>query len=259
MTFRISLVQQPLAWHDAAANSAHFAQVLRPLAGQTDLVVLPEMFTTVFTMKPEQHAEEANGATREWLLAQASALDAAVGGSVAIRDEGRYYNRFMLALPGGPTYWYDKRHLFRMAGEHRHYDSGDHALIVEWRGARLCPLVCYDLRFPVWSRRRPELDYDVVIYSANWPSPRVYAWTTLLRARAIENVAYCVGVNRTGVDGGGNPHPGASAVIDFMGQPVLELGSEPMVATVGVDLAAMRDWRDKFPAHLDADAFTLES
>jgi omega-amidase len=259
MTFRISLVQQPLVWHDPAANRAHFAQILRPLAGQSDLVVLPEMFTTGFTMKPEQHAEDANGETREWLLAQASALDAVVGGSVAIRDEGRFYNRFMLALPGGPTYWYDKRHLFRMGGEHRHYDSGDHALIVEWRGARLCPLVCYDLRFPVWSRRRPELEYDVVIYTANWPSPRAHAWTTLLQARAIENVAYCVGVNRTGVDGGGNPHPGASAVIDFMGQPVLELGSEPMVATVGIDLEAMRDWRDKFPAHLDADAFTLES
>ncbi len=259
MTFRISLVQQPLVWHDAAANRAHFAEILRPLAGQTDLVVLPEMFTTGFTMKPEQHAEDANGETREWLLAQASALDAAVGGSVAIRDDGRFYNRFMLALPGGPTYWYDKRHLFRMSGEHRHYDSGDHALIVEWRGARLCPLVCYDLRFPVWSRRRPELEYDVVIYSANWPSPRVYAWSTLLRARAIENIAYCVGVNRTGTDGGGNAHPGASAVIDFMGKPVLELDTEPMVATVGIDLDAMRDWRDKFPAHLDADAFTLES
>jgi predicted amidohydrolase len=257
MTFRISLVQQPLVWHDAPANRAHFAEVLRPLAGQSDLVVLPEMFTTGFTMKPEQHAEEAHGETREWLLAQAKALDAAVGGSVAVRDDGRFYNRFMLALPGGPTYWYDKRHLFRMAGEHRHYDAGDHALIVEWRGARLCPLVCYDLRFPVWSRRRPELEYDVVIYSANWPSPRVYAWSTLLRARAIENVAYCVGVNRTGADGAGNPHPGASAVFDFMGQPVLELGAEPMVATVGIDIDAMRDWRDKFPAHLDADAFTL--
>jgi predicted amidohydrolase len=257
MTFRISLVQQPLVWQDAAANRAHFGEVLRPLAGQSDLVVLPEMFTTGFTMKPAQHAEDAHGETRQWLLTQAKALDAAVGGSVAIRDDGRFYNRFMLALPGGPTYWYDKRHLFRMAGEHRHYDAGDHALIVEWRGVRLCPLVCYDLRFPVWSRRRPELEYDVVIYSANWPSPRVYAWSTLLRARAIENVAYCVGVNRTGTDGAGNAHPGASAVFDFMGQPVLELGAEPMVATVGIDVDAMRDWRDKFPAHLDADAFTL--
>ena len=259
MTFRISIVQQDLAWRDPAANRAHFADVIAPLAGTTDLVVLPEMFTTGFTMKPEDYAEDADGPTRAWLLGQAKTLDAAVGGSVAVRDGKSFFNRFMIALPGGPTYWYDKRHLFRMGGEHRHYDAGDHALIVEWRGARLCPLVCYDLRFPVWSRRRPELEYDVIIYCANWPSPRAYAWSTLLRARAIENVAYCVGVNRTGADGAGNPHPGASAVLDFMGQPVLELGSEPMVATVGIDLDAMRDWRDKFPAHLDADVFTLES
>ena len=168
--------QQPLVWHDAAANRAHFAQVLAPLAGETDLVVLPEMFTTGFTMKPEEYAEDADGETRAWLLAQARALDAAVGGSVAVNDRGRYFNRFMIAMPDGLTYWYDKRHLFRMGGEHRHYSAGGHALIIELRGVRLCPLVCYDLRFPVWSRRRPELDYDVVIYSANWPAPRRYAW-----------------------------------------------------------------------------------
>jgi omega-amidase len=259
MSFRISLVQQPLAWQDAEANRAHFAGVLAPLAGKTDLVVLPEMFTTGFTMKPEQLAEPANGPTREWLLAQAVALDAAVGGSVAVEDGGRYFNRFMLAIPGGPTYWYDKRHLFRMGGEHRHYSAGDHALIVEWRGARLCPLVCYDLRFPVWSRRRPELDYDVVIYAANWPAARRFAWNALLRARAIENQAYCVGVNRVGDDGHGIAHAGESAVLDFMGQSLLELHEREQAATVPLDIEAVRGWRDKFPAHLDADAFTLES
>ena len=257
MTFRISIVQQPLIWQDPAANRARFAEVLKPLAGATDLVVLPEMFTSGFTMKPEKYAEQADGETRAWLAAQATALDAAVGGSVAVHDDGRFFNRFMVALPGGPTYWYDKRHLFRMGGEHRHYSAGDHALIIEWRGARLCPLVCYDLRFPVWSRRRPELEYDVVIYAANWPSPRVYAWSTLLRARAIENVAYCAGVNRVGEDGAGVSHPGASAVLDFMGKPLVELGSDAAIATVALDLEALRAWRDKFPAHLDADAFTL--
>ena len=151
---------------------------------------------------------------------QAQELDAAVGGSVAINDNGRYFNRFMLAMPEGLTYWYDKRHLFRMGGEHRHYTAGVHALIVEWRGARLCPLVCYDLRFPVWSRRRPELDYDVVIYAANWPAARRFAWSALLRARAIENQAYCVGVNRVGDDGLGIAHAGESVVLDFMGQPL---------------------------------------
>jgi omega-amidase len=258
VSFRVSIVQQPLAWADPAANRANFANVIAPLAGATDLVVLPEMFTTGFTMKPEQHAEPADGPTREWLLQQAGALGAAVGGSVAVNDNGRFFNRFMLAMPGGPTYWYDKRHLFRMAAEHRHYAAGVHALIVEWRGARLCPLVCYDLRFPVWSRRRPQLDYDVVIYAANWPAARRFAWNALLRARAIENQAYCVGVNRIGDDGLGIAHAGDSVVLDFMGQPALELHDRAQVATVPIDIEAVRGWRDKFPAHLDADAFSLE-
>ena len=259
MTFRVSIAQQPLVWQDAAANRAHFAALLAPLAGSTDLVVLPEMFTTGFTMQPEAHAEGSDGPTRAWLLEQAKALDAAVGGSVAVNEHGRYYNRFMLALPGGLTYWYDKRHLFRMGGEHRHYSAGGHALIVEWRGARLCPLVCYDLRFPVWSRRRPELEYDVVIFAANWPAVRRHAWSTLLRARAIENQAFCVGVNRIGADGGGHAHVGDSVVLDFTGQPLLELNDKAHVVTVPLDLDALRTWRDQFPAHLDADAFTLES
>jgi len=258
MNFRVSIAQQPLVWQDPAANRAHFTKVLAPLAGNTDLVVLPEMFSTGFTMQPETHAEPADGETRAWLLAQAKALDAVVGGSVAVNDDGRYYNRFMLALPDGLTYWYDKRHLFRMAGEHRHFEAGDHALIVEWRGARLLPLVCYDLRFPVWSRRRPELEYDVVIYSANWPAARRYAWNTLLRARAIENQAYCVGVNRVGEDGKGVAHVGDSVALDFTGQPLVELNDVAQVVTVPLDLEALRAWRDRFPAHLDADAFALQ-
>ena len=258
MKFRVTLVQQPLAWQDAAANRAHFTKLLAPLAGTTDLVVLPEMFSTGFTMQTE-FAEPADGETRAWLLSQAAALDAVVGGSVAVNDHGRHFNRFMLAMPGGLTYWYDKRHLFRMAGEHRRFEAGDHALIVEWRGARLCPLVCYDLRFPVWSRRRPELDYDVLIYAANWPAARRFAWNSLLRARAIENQAYCVGVNRLGDDGHGIAHAGDSVVLDFTGQPLLELHDKPLAATVPVDIEAVRGWRDKFPAHLDADAFTLNT
>jgi predicted amidohydrolase len=181
-----------------------------------------------------------------------------VGGSVAVNDDGRYFNRFMLALPGGPTYWYDKRHLFRMAGEHRKYDPGSHALIVEWRGLRLCPLVCYDLRFPVWSRRRPELEYDLVIYAANWPAPRRGAWSALLRARAIENQAFCVGVNRIGTDGAGNVYVGDSVALDFLGQPLVELMDGPHVITVPLDVDALRDWRDKFPVQRDADPFSLE-
>ena len=259
MTFRLSIVQQPLAWQDAAANREHFSRVLAPLAGTTDLVLLPEMFTSGFTMQPEVHAEAADGATRDWLLQKAQLLDAAVGGSVAVNDQGRYFNRFMLATPQGDLHQYDKRHLFRMGGEHRHYSAGGRAQIVQWRGARLCPLVCYDLRFPVWSRRRAALEYDLLTYSANWPAVRRHAWITLLRARAIENQAFVAGVNRVGDDGAGVAHAGDSVVVDFAGQPLSELDDRTGVATVALDLAALRAWRDKFPAHLDADAFILES
>jgi len=259
MSFRLSLAQQPLAWHDAEANRAHFASVLAPLAGATDLVLLPEMFTSGFTMKPERYAESADGPTRAWLLEQARALDGAVGGSVAVNDDGRFFNRFMLATPDGDLHQYDKRHLFRMGGEHRHYSAGSRALIVEWRGLRICPLVCYDLRFPVWSRRRPGLDYDLVVYSANWPAARRYAWATLLRARAMENQAFVAGVNRVGEDGGGVAHAGDSVILDFTGQPLVDLQDRAQVVTVSLDADALRAWRDKFPAHLDADAFILES
>jgi predicted amidohydrolase len=145
-----------------------------------------------------------------------------------------------------------------MGGEHRHYEGGSHALIIEWRGIRLCPLVCYDLRFPVWSRRRPELDYELLIYAANWPAARRHAWTTLLRARAVENLAYVAGVNRIGDDGHGVAHLGDSVVLDYLGQPLAELHDQPQVTTVTLDPDALRAWRDKFPAHLDADRFTLE-
>ena len=259
MNFRLSIVQQPLAWQDAVANHAHFSRVLAPLAGTTDLALLPEMFTSGFTMQPEVHAEAADGATRGWMLQQAQLLDAAVGGSVAVNEQGRFFNRFMLATPHGDLFQYDKRHLFRMGGEHRHYSAGGRAQVFEWRGVRICPLVCYDLRFPVWSRRRAELEYDLLTYSANWPAVRRHAWMTLLRARAIENQAFVAGVNRVGDDGSGMAHAGDSMVVDFAGQPLAELDDRSGVATVSLDLAALRAWRDKFPAHLDADAFILES
>lgn len=259
MNFRLSIVQQPLAWQDAAANRTRFAQLLAPLAGTTDLVLLPEMFTSGFTMKPESYAEPAHGETRGWLLQQARSLDAAVGGSVAVNEQGHYFNRFMLATPQGELHQYDKRHLFRMGGEHRHYSAGTQAQVVEWRGVRVCPLVCYDLRFPVWSRRRARLEYDLLLYCANWPAARRHAWSTLLRARAIENQAFVAGVNRVGEDGHGVPHAGDSVVVDFGGQALAELEDRAGIATVPLDLAALRAWRDKFPAHLDADAFILES
>lgn len=258
MKLRVSLVQRSLEWEAPEANRAAFAAALAPLAGRSDLIVLPEMFTTGFSMAPERLAEAPAGPTSAWLMARARELEAAVTGSCIVRDEhGRYFNRLLWAQPDGVLRHYDKRHLFRMGGEHEHYSAGDAPLLLEWRGLRVCPLVCYDLRFPVWSRRRPALDYDLLLYVANWPAVRRNPWRALLPARAIENQAYVVGVNRIGEDGHGIAHAGDSGAWDFAGEPLAELGAEPGVRTVELDRGRLRAFRDRFPAHLDADGFIL--
>jgi omega-amidase len=256
---RVTLVQQPLAWHDPGTNRGRFAALLAPLAGGTDLVVLPETFTTGFSMDVERLGEPAGGPTTAWLEDLAGELDAAITGSVITLEDGRYYNRLLWAQPGGtPPRHYDKRHLFRMGREHRHFTAGGGAWTVPWRGFNVCPLVCYDLRFPVFSRRRAALDYELLVYVANWPAARAYAWRQLLSARAIENQAYVVGVNRVGPDGNGVAYQGDSAAIDYLGQPLAEAGAEPALITVALDAARLHAFRERFPAHLDADRFTLE-
>ena len=257
-TLRVSLVQQPLLWHDRATNRARFAELLRPLAGQTDLVVLPETFTTGFSMEVEPLAEPPDGETSEWLVQLASTLDAVITGSVITLEGARYYNRLLWASPAGELRHYDKRHLFRMGREHEHFAAGRAAWSVAFRGFSVCPLVCYDLRFPVWSRRRPGLDYDLLLYVANWPAARADAWRQLLRARAIENQAYVVGVNRVGSDGKGVPYAGDSAAIDFRGRTLADAGDGPALLTVPLPREPLIEFREKFPAHLDADRFTLE-
>jgi omega-amidase len=257
--FSVTLIQQPLVWHDPEANRARFAGLLEPLAGRTDLIVLPETFTTGFSMDVERLGEPAGGPTCDWLLERAARLDAAITGSVITVAAGRYYNRLLWATPAGELRHYDKRHLFRMGREHEHFTAGKAAASLAWRGFRICPLVCYDLRFPVFSRRRPELDYELLLYVANWPAPRGYAWQQLLRARAIENQAYVVGVNRVGPDGAGVDYSGGSAALDHLGRPLAELGAEPGLVTVALDVARLHAFREEFPAHLDADRFTLES
>jgi omega-amidase len=255
---RVTLVQQPLVWGEPAANRAHFEVLLAPLAGATDLIVLPETFTTGFSMEVERLGEAAGGPSTKWLAERARELDAAITGSLITRDSGRYYNRLLWAEPGGVSArHYDKRHLFRMAREHQHFAPGGAALSVLWRGFRICPLVCYDLRFPVFSRRRAELDYELLLYVANWPAARAHAWRQLLVARAIENQAYVIGVNRIGADGHGVPYSGDSAAIDYLGQPLAAAGAEPAVITVTLDAERLAAFREKFPAHLDADRFTL--
>lgn len=257
MSLRVTLVQQPLVWQDPDANRRRLETLLAPLAGETDLVILPETFTTGFSMEVERIAEAASGPTTAWLRRLAEQLGAAATGSVVTSEDGRFYNRLIWAEPGRDLRHYDKRHLFRMGGEHEHFTAGRAAWTVEWRGFKVCPLVCYDLRFPVFSRRRAELDYDLLIYVANWPAARTYAWRQLLVARAIENQSFVAGVNRVGEDGGGTAHQGESCVCDFLGQPMAELGSAPAVVTVVLDERPLRAFRERFPAHLDADRFTL--
>lgn len=254
---RVTLCQQPLVWQDPDANRKRFESLLEPLAGRTDLIVLPETFTTGFTMEVQRVAEPVAGPTAAWLRGLAHRLGAAVTGSVITAQGGRHYNRLLWAQPDGGLRQYDKRHLFRMGGEHEHFAPGRAAWTVEWRGFKVCPLVCYDLRFPVFSRRRPDLEYDLLLYVANWPAARSYAWRQLLVARAIENQAFVAGVNRVGEDGNGIGHQGDSRLCDFLGQPLADLGAAPAVHTAELDLQPLRAFRERFPAQLDADRFTL--
>lgn len=259
---RVSLVQGATRWHDPAGNRAYYGSLIAPLAGQTDLVVLPETFTSGFSNEAIHNAETMDGLTIAWLREQSRNLEAAVTGSVQLRVGEGVHNRLLFATPDGEIRHYDKRHLFRYADEHKRYAAGHGRLIVEWKGWKVCPLVCYDLRFPVFSRNghdaRRGFDYDLVLFVANWPSARAHAWRTLLRARAIENLSYCLGVNRVGVDGNQLPYSGDSAVLDFLGQAMADLGAQEQVVTVTLDPAALAAFREKFPAWMDADAFELK-
>lgn len=254
---RVTVIQTALAWHDPEANRRRLATHLRGLAGHTDLVVLPEMFSTGFTMAAEALAETMDGPTVGWMREEAAALGCVITGSLIVREDGRHFNRLVWARPDGSLAHYDKRHLFRMAKEQEHYAPGARRIVVEIKGWRVCPLVCYDLRFPVWSRNRG--DYDALVYVANWPARRAQAWSALLRARAIENLSYVVGVNRIGTDGNGASYAGDSVVLDFLGQSLSSEGGGDRVETTVLGLESLQAWRENFPAHLDADEFVLES
>jgi Predicted amidohydrolase len=260
---RISLVQGDTRWHDPEANRAYYGALLAPLAGATDLVVLPETFTSGFSNDAIERAEGMDGPTVAWIREQAARLGAAVTGSVQLRTEQGVFNRLLWATPDGGLAHYDKRHLFRYAGEHRRYTPGRDRLTVEWKGWRINPQVCYDLRFPVFCRNRYDveraggLDFDLQIFVANWPSPRAHAWRTLLRARAIENLCYVAGVNRVGRDGNGLDYSGDSAVVDFLGQAQVEAHGREQVLTSALSAEALAAHRAHFPAMLDADAFQL--
>lgn len=260
---RVSLIQGDTRWHDPAGNRTMYAELARPLAGHTDLVILPETFTSGFSNEALANAETMDGPTVCWLQALSVELGAAVTGSVQIRDGDGVYNRLLWATPDGALVHYDKRHLFRMANEHERYASGRERVSVEYKGWRICPLVCYDLRFPVFIRNRFDreapgrFDYDLLIFVANWPAARRHAWRTLLRARAIENLACVAAVNRVGMDGNGIAYNGDSALLDHLGEALVDLGAQPMVSTATFSGSALLAHRERFPAQLDADDFVL--
>ncbi|MFD2246407.1 amidohydrolase [Pontibacter ruber] len=256
MDLRVTIVQTALHWQDAEANRKMFSEKLANAAPKTDLIVLPEMFTTGFSMNAPELAEEAGGPSLAWMQQEAARHHAVVTGSVMVQENGKYYNRLFWVRPDGSYEKYDKRHLFRMAREHETYTSGTDQLVVELKGWRIRPLVCYDLRFPVWSRNTGNR-YDLLLYVANWPKVRSLAWSTLLQARAIENIAYVAGVNRIGTDGNNHPYSGDSAIIHPKGHKLLETTEAEGIHTLTLSKQELIDFREIFPAHLDADEFRL--
>jgi omega-amidase len=266
---RVTIVQTDIVWEDIDANLASYSKNLDIIErSASDLIVLPEMFNTGFTMNASAVAEHMNEKTMEWMAKTASQKNCVVTGSMVIMVHGgKYFNRLIWMRPDGTYEFYNKRHTFRMAEENKTYSGGDKKLIVELAGWRICPLVCYDLRFPVWSRNTPQTpkgalndtSYDCLIYVANWPERRSYAWRHLLIARAIENQAYVVGVNRIGEDGKGVGYSGYSVVLNPKGEPIS--GAKPneeAIETVTISYKELENYRDEFPVSLDADKFRIE-
>lgn len=250
----VSLIQCELAWESPEDNRRQIAQHIEGLDNIGDVIVLPEMFTTGFSMNALENAEQPGGDTEVWLQGLATRHDCAITGSIAVHGEGGIYNRMLFVTPK-TSHSYDKRHLFRMAGEHRRYSAGNERVIVSWRGWRILLQVCYDLRFPVFSRNLE--DYDLALYVANWPEKRRLHWRHLLVARAIENQAYVVGVNRLGNDANGFAYSGDSLAISADGELLLDLFDRAENATVELNAQRLLAYREKFPCQLDRDMFKL--
>ncbi len=265
---KITLVQCPLAWENPDANLKNFDSLLKKeKTGDTDVIVLPEMFTTGFTMKPEKNAEKHEGKGLLWMKQKAKELNTHITGSICVEENTKYYNRLYFVDASGKYQTYNKRHLFRMGNEDRHYEAGKEKIIVNVKGWKISPIVCYDIRFPVWSRNswkknKDELvaDYDVLICVANWPEARNYAWKQLLIARAIENQCYVVAVNRIGADGSIIMHAGDSMVINPLGEIISKTKAhQESVETITLDYEFLQALRKKFPVGLDTDDFELKN
>lgn len=252
----VLLVQPDIRWQSPAENCAMYERLLDEHSTQPDVIVLPEMFATGFSMDSRKAAQTMDGESILWMQQQAAQRNAAVTGSLAIIDAGEYYNRMLWVEPDGKVLHYDKRHLFRMAGEHERYQSGNERVIVNFRGWDILLQVCYDLRFPVYSRNRN--DYDLAIYVANWPAVRRYPWRTLLAARAIENLCYVAGVNRVGIDANELEYSGDSMLIDFKGEIMCDyMQGKAFCASKTLSKPDLLAFREQFPAYQDADDYTL--
>jgi predicted amidohydrolase len=253
---KIALVQTSLAWENPIENRSHLAQKITGFMEDVDLIVLPEMFSSGFTMNPEAVAETMEGETVAWIQHLAKAKNCAIAGSLVIEENGNYYNRLVFVYPTAEVKWYDKRHLFTLAGEDKSYRAGTEKLIVDYRGYKICPLICYDLRFPVFSRNAE--DYDVLLYVANWPKPRTNAWDILLKARAVENMCYVVGVNRIGTDANNHEYIGHSQVVDFLGNYLLEPQEADAVFIVELNKAKLLETRSRLAFLDDRDDFEID-
>ena len=277
-TLTVTTIQANLQWEDKPANLRRLAKMIDSIGDPTEVVILPEMFSTGFSMRPEVLAEQMNGPTVNWMRETATRKKIILTGSLIIEEDGDYFNRLIWMLPNGQMGCYDKRHRFAYAGEDKHYTAGTRRLIASVKGWRVLLLVCYDLRFPVWSRQQmpategnagqdtgsrdeagdPSLEYDVIVYVANWPERRSHAWVTLLQARAIENQSYVIGVNRVGDDGNGIAHSGDSMIVDPLGQTLYHATPKEDVFTLTLMKENLETARRRFPFWRDADHFNIE-
>jgi len=253
---KVALVQTSLTWENPSDNRASLENKISSISQYVDLIVMPEMFSSGFTMNPKNVAETMNGETISWLKQMAKSKKAAIAGSLVIEENGNYYNRLLFVFPSGEIQYYDKRHLFTLAGEDQYYAAGNAKLLVEYNGFRICPLICYDLRFPVFSRNTE--DYDLLIYVANWPKPRVNAWDILLKARAVENMSYVIGVNRVGEDGNKHEYVGHSQAVDFLGNYIQEPQETEGIFVVELDKEKLLETRKKLAFLNDKDQFELK-
>lgn len=256
-TLNFTLIQSQLHWENRAANLQMFEEKIKGIAGKKEIVVLPEMFTTGFSMHPVRLAEDMNSETVSWMKRVSAENKIILTGSMIIQENGRYYNRLVWMQPNGEYGVYDKRHLFTLSGEDKEFSAGEKKLITQVKGWKICTQICYDLRFPVWSRQTKENPYDVLLYVANWPERRIHAWKTLLQARAIENQCFVVAVNRVGEDGNGIAYSGESCVVNPMGEVQFCKTNEEDILAVMLDKNEITEVRERFQFLNDGDGFVI--